>query len=94
VVFRQTHGTVGGRRPTAREVEIVRLIELGRSNKEIAAAVGIEVATVKNTCTISFESSRPDAGVKPRQNGAARDPAADQAGWLAGPVEVGDVVRI
>lgn len=33
---------------TVREVEIVRLIELGRSNKEIAAAVGIEVSTVKN----------------------------------------------
>jgi DNA-binding CsgD family transcriptional regulator len=33
---------------TSRELEIVRLLELGRSNKEIAAAVGIEVATVKN----------------------------------------------
>lgn len=33
---------------TGREVEILRLIELGRSNKEIAAAIGIEVATVKN----------------------------------------------
>ncbi len=33
---------------TAREAEIVRLIDLGLSNKEIAARLGIEVATVKN----------------------------------------------
>lgn len=33
---------------TAREFEVVRLVAGGRSNKEIAAALGIEVATVKN----------------------------------------------
>jgi len=33
---------------TGRELEIVRLITKGRSNKEIATALGIEVATVKN----------------------------------------------
>jgi DNA-binding NarL/FixJ family response regulator len=33
---------------TGREMEIVKQLELGRSNKEIAAALGIEVATVKN----------------------------------------------
>ncbi|HEV8612347.1 MAG TPA: response regulator transcription factor [Gemmatimonadales bacterium] len=33
---------------TARQVDIARQLELGRSNKEIAAAIGIEVATVKN----------------------------------------------
>jgi DNA-binding NarL/FixJ family response regulator len=33
---------------TARETEIVRLIDQGLSNKEIAVRLGIEVATVKN----------------------------------------------
>jgi DNA-binding NarL/FixJ family response regulator len=33
---------------TAREAEIVRLIDEGLSNKEIATRLGIEVATVKN----------------------------------------------
>ncbi|HXT14993.1 MAG TPA: response regulator transcription factor [Gemmatimonadaceae bacterium] len=33
---------------TARELDVVRLITDGRSNKEIATALGIEVATVKN----------------------------------------------
>jgi two-component system nitrate/nitrite response regulator NarL len=33
---------------TAREREILRLIDQGRSNKEIAKHLGIEVATVKN----------------------------------------------
>lgn len=33
---------------TSRELEIVRLIEQGLSNKEIAARLGIQVATVKN----------------------------------------------
>jgi two-component system nitrate/nitrite response regulator NarL len=35
-------------RLTIREVQIVRLIEQGLSNKEIASRLGIEVATVKN----------------------------------------------
>jgi DNA-binding NarL/FixJ family response regulator len=46
--FARRTAPLAGAALTAREVEIVRLIELGRSNKEIAAAVGIEVATVKN----------------------------------------------
>jgi len=33
---------------TARQTEIVRLIDQGRSNKEIAGELGIEVTTVKN----------------------------------------------
>jgi two-component system, NarL family, nitrate/nitrite response regulator NarL len=33
---------------TAREAEVVTLVAKGRSNKEIAGALGIEVATVKN----------------------------------------------
>jgi DNA-binding NarL/FixJ family response regulator len=33
---------------TGREMEIVKQLELGRSNKEIAVVFGIEVATVKN----------------------------------------------
>jgi DNA-binding NarL/FixJ family response regulator len=33
---------------TSREMQIVTQLELGRSNKEIATALGIEVATVKN----------------------------------------------
>jgi len=33
---------------TSRETQIARLLELGLSNKEVAARIGIEVATVKN----------------------------------------------
>lgn len=33
---------------TSREVEIMRQLDLGRSNKEIAASLGIELATVKS----------------------------------------------
>jgi two-component system, NarL family, nitrate/nitrite response regulator NarL len=33
---------------TGREAEIFRLVEIGLSNKEIAAQLGIEVGTVKN----------------------------------------------
>jgi len=33
---------------TAREVDVLRLIEEGRSNKEIASALYIEIPTVKN----------------------------------------------
>ena len=47
---RDTLATPGGPRArlTAREREIVRLIEQNLSNKEIGAVLGIEVATVKN----------------------------------------------
>jgi two-component system nitrate/nitrite response regulator NarL len=40
--------TPGGRPLTPRELEIVRLIDLGLTNKEIARRLCIEVATVKN----------------------------------------------
>jgi DNA-binding NarL/FixJ family response regulator len=46
--FARRTAPLAGRGLTGREVEILRLIELGRSNKEIATAVGIELATVKN----------------------------------------------
>jgi DNA-binding NarL/FixJ family response regulator len=37
-----------GHRLTGREIDILRQLELGRSNKEIATVLGIEVPTVKN----------------------------------------------
>jgi two-component system nitrate/nitrite response regulator NarL len=37
-----------GERLTARELDVLRLIEEGRSNKEIATALSIELPTVKN----------------------------------------------
>lgn len=54
MLFRQlaTRGTASdagaGAMLTARERDVVALIDCGRSNKEIAAALNIEVATVKN----------------------------------------------
>jgi DNA-binding NarL/FixJ family response regulator len=66
---------------TAREVEIVRLLELGRSNKEIAVAAGIEVATVKNHVHRLLKklqaSCRSEAAAKWRRNGHA-----GTAGWI------------
>jgi DNA-binding NarL/FixJ family response regulator len=62
-----------GRELTARELDIVRLLELGRSNKEIAAAVGIEVATVKNHVHNLLRKlqvgSRSEAAAKWRRSG-------------------------
>ncbi len=46
--FVQRSAPLAGRGLTGREMQIVRQLELGRSNKEIAAALGIEVPTVKN----------------------------------------------
>jgi two-component system, NarL family, nitrate/nitrite response regulator NarL len=67
---------------TARELEIVRLLELGRSNKEIAAAVGIEVATVKNHVHRLLKklqaSCRSEAAAKWRRNGDL-----GTSGWVA-----------
>lgn len=37
----------GGTRTTSREIEIVRLLAEGKTNKEIAAALGIAVRTVE-----------------------------------------------
>lgn len=42
------HGAPDGGELTSREKEILRLIDRGCSNKEIAKSLGIEVATVKN----------------------------------------------
>jgi two-component system nitrate/nitrite response regulator NarL len=53
---------------TSRESEIVRHIDLGRSNKEIAAQLGIEVATVKNHVHNVLEKLR----VRRRGEAAAR----------------------
>jgi DNA-binding NarL/FixJ family response regulator len=67
---------------TSRELEIVRLLELGRSNKEIAAAVGIEVATVKNHVHRLLKkleaSCRSEAAAKWRRSGP---PGSN--GWVA-----------
>jgi two-component system, NarL family, nitrate/nitrite response regulator NarL len=50
LALRATGADAAASRPplTSREVEIVRLIEHGLSNKEIASRLGIQVATVKN----------------------------------------------
>jgi len=53
---------------TARETEIVRLIDQGLSNKEIAVRLGIEVATVKNHVHNLLEKLR----VRRRAEAAAR----------------------
>ena len=53
---------------TSREAEIVRLIEQGLSNKEIATRLGIEVATVKNHVHNLLEKLR----VHHRMEAAAR----------------------
>lgn len=64
---------------TAREVEVVGLIAGGRSNKEIATALGIEVATVKNHVHNVLEK------LKVRRR-------ADVAARLAKPPGLADVV--
>jgi DNA-binding NarL/FixJ family response regulator len=53
---------------TSREAEIVRLIEQGLSNKEIAVRLGIQVATVKNHVHNLLEKLR----VRHRADAAAR----------------------
>ena len=53
---------------TARELEIVRLIEQGLSNKEIAGRLGIQVATVKNHVHNLLDKLR----VRHRADAAAR----------------------
>jgi DNA-binding CsgD family transcriptional regulator len=44
----QVNGDAAGGGLSVRERQIARLLELGYANKEIAARLGIEVATVKN----------------------------------------------
>jgi two-component system, NarL family, nitrate/nitrite response regulator NarL len=61
-------GTLAPSPLTARESEIVRLIDEGLSNKEIAVRLGIEVATVKNHVHNLLEKLR----VHRRSEAAAR----------------------
>lgn len=72
----------GGQELTPREIEIARHLELGRSNKEIAAAIGIEVATVKNHVHSLLRkldvSRRTEAAAKWRRAGGGA-----RTGWVA-----------
>jgi DNA-binding NarL/FixJ family response regulator len=79
-------GTIGGQagRPpgqpslTGREQEVVRLIGLGMSNKEIAKRLGIQLATVKN----HVHNILDKAGVRRRADVAwTLHPALDRA-WI------------
>jgi DNA-binding NarL/FixJ family response regulator len=67
---------------TARESEIVQLIDEGLSNKEIAVRLGIEVATVKNHVHNLLEKT---AGASPLRGGR---PAAGQGSSPAYPQEL------
>src|SRR5439155_827652 len=68
---------------TNREREIVRLIDNGLSNKEIARALGIEVATVKNHVHNILEKlqvhRRGEAAARVR--GTSRGRMSGQVGW-------------
>lgn len=72
--FARRSAPAAGQGLTAREIEVLRLIELGHSNKEIAAAVGIEVATVKNHVHRLLRKldvrRRTEAAAKWRRSGA------------------------
>jgi two-component system, NarL family, nitrate/nitrite response regulator NarL len=61
---------------TAREVEVLRLIEEGLSNKEIAAVLSIELPTVKNHVHRILEKlnvdRRSQAAARARRHGLAR----------------------
>jgi two-component system, NarL family, nitrate/nitrite response regulator NarL len=61
---------------TARELEVLRLIEEGRSNKEIAAELSIELPTVKNHVHRILEKlhvhRRSEAAARARRHGLAR----------------------
>jgi DNA-binding NarL/FixJ family response regulator len=61
---------------TARELDVLRLIEDGRSNKEIAAALMIELPTVKNHVHRILEKlhvhRRSEAAARARRHGLAR----------------------
>ena len=54
-------------RLTAREVEILRLVEQGLPNKEIGRRLSIQLATVKNHCAASSRSSRCTLAARPPQ---------------------------
>lgn len=61
---------------TARELDVLRLIEEGLSNKEIAAALSIELPTVKNHVHRILEKlhvhRRSEAGARARRHGLPR----------------------
>jgi DNA-binding NarL/FixJ family response regulator len=55
----------GERLLTPRELHVLNLIEKGLSNKEIARALCVEIATVKNPCIRFFPRREPGGVVKP-----------------------------
>jgi two-component system nitrate/nitrite response regulator NarL len=61
---------------TARELDVLRLIEEGRSNKEIAAELSIELPTVKNHVHSILEklhvNRRSEAAARARRHGLVR----------------------
>jgi DNA-binding NarL/FixJ family response regulator len=67
---------------TARELDVLRLIEEGRSNKEIAAALSIELPTVKNHVHRILEklhvNRRSEAAARARRHGLGRLSAVEK----------------
>jgi two-component system nitrate/nitrite response regulator NarL len=61
---------------TARELDVLRLVEAGLSNKEIATALSIELPTVKNHVHRILEklhvNRRSEAAARARRHGLAR----------------------
>jgi two-component system, NarL family, nitrate/nitrite response regulator NarL len=75
LAMRATVGDESNRGPlTARESEILRLIDEGLSNKEIAVRLGIEVATVKNHVHNLLEKLRVHRRAEAAAHLRARDP--------------------
>ena len=66
---------------TARELDVLRLVEAGLSNKEIATALSIELPTVKNHVHRILEklhvNRRSEAAARARRHGLARLSAVD-----------------
>jgi DNA-binding NarL/FixJ family response regulator len=50
---------------TAREVEVLRLVALGKGNNEVAAQLNVSEHTVKFHVSSVLASSAPEAGQKP-----------------------------
>jgi DNA-binding NarL/FixJ family response regulator len=79
-----------GARLTRRELEIVRMIDDGLSNKEIAVRLSIEVATVKNHVHHLLEKlgvrRRGEAAAKLRMRRRPRDPRLTPPGMTLGPI--------
>jgi DNA-binding CsgD family transcriptional regulator len=57
--------------PSGREVEVLKLIAVGLSNTEIAAALVVSAATVKTHVNHRFQNGRP----RPRPGRPLRPPA-------------------